>query len=267
MSKAQVNDGEDIKSLMSNKTPLLSHLLELRRRLVYCIAFFFVVLLISYLNAEQIYSILQQPLVKSFGESTERRMIYTGLHEAFFTYLKLAFFSATFFTLPLMLIQIWKFIAPGLYQGERKYVSPVFWMTPILFAFGAALAFYVVMPLAWDFFLGFETMSGETAINVQLEAKVSEYLSLVIQLILAFGLCFELPILLYLLCKSGVTSVETLTHYRRHAIVGVFVIAALITPPDLISQLALGLPVIALYELSILFIKYTQKQNEGATSH
>jgi sec-independent protein translocase protein TatC len=222
--------------------------------------FFAIILAVSYWFAEHIYSFLQQPLLASFGPDSDRRMIYTGLHEAFFTYLKLAFFSAAFFSLPLMLIQIWKFIAPGLYVKERSYVSPIFVMTPILFICGAALAFYVVMPLAWDFFISFESIAGETAIDVQLEAKISEYLTLVIQLILAFGLCFELPILLYLLCKSGVTSVDRLEYYRRHAIVGVFLVAAFITPPDLISQLALGLPVIVLYECSIMFIKFSDKQ-------
>jgi sec-independent protein translocase protein TatC len=242
------------------KTPLLTHLLELRKRLLLCLIFFGLILGISYWFAEYIYSFLQQPLLASFGPDSGRRMIYTGLHEAFFTYLKLSLFSAAFFTLPLMLIQIWKFIAPGLYKRERTYISPIFLLTPILFISGAALAFYVVMPLAWDFFISFESVSGETAIEVQLEAKISEYLSLVIQLILAFGLCFELPILLYLLCKSGVTSVSSLEKYRRHAIVGVFLVAAFITPPDLISQLALGLPIIILYECSIFFIKYSNRQ-------
>ncbi|WP_395343892.1 twin-arginine translocase subunit TatC [Ningiella sp. W23] len=251
------------KEEQAPKTPLLNHLLELRSRLLRCLLVFVCALGISFYFAESIYSFLQQPLLVTFGENSERRMIYTGLHEAFFTYLKLAFFSATFITLPLILIQIWKFIAPGLYQDERRHLSPVFLLTPILFLCGAALAFFVVMPLAWDFFISFESFQGETAIDVQLEAKVSEYLSLVIQLILAFGLCFELPILLFVLCKSGVTTVERLAYYRRHAIVGVFLIAALITPPDLISQIALGLPVILLYELSLLFIRISEKNTKG----
>ncbi|GGD77634.1 twin-arginine translocase subunit TatC [Lacimicrobium alkaliphilum] len=241
-----------------SKAPLLSHLIELRRRLLYCLAFFTLMFIISYFFASQIYAFLQQPLLEIFGPDSGRRMIYTGLHEAFFTYLKLAFFSATFFTLPLMLIQVWRFIAPGLYSHEQRSVSLLLIMTPILFVGGAALAFYVVMPLAWEFFISFESPAKEAAISVELEAKISEYLGLVIKLILAFGLSFELPILLLVMAKAGLVSAQSLAGFRRHAIVVIFLLAALITPPDLISQIALGLPVFALYELSILLIRWTQ---------
>lgn len=250
----------------NSNAPLLTHLIDLRKRLLICFAFFAIMFGISYFFAEQVYSFLQQPLYQIFGPDSGRRMIYTGLHEAFFTYLKLAFFSATFLTLPLILIQVWKFIAPGMYQSEQKSVSPLFVMTPILFVLGACLAFYVVMPLAWEFFISFESSGKDDAINVELEAKMSEYLSLVIRLILAFGLSFELPVLLLVLAKAGLVSAAQLREYRRHAIVAVFFLAALITPPDLISQIALGLPIIVLYELSIRLIVWTNSDKSQAQS-
>lgn len=242
-----------------SKTPLLTHLTELRKRLLYCLGFFFLMFAISYWFAQPIYTFLQQPLVDIFGPDSGRRMIYTGLHEAFFTYLKLAFFSAVFFTLPLSLIQVWRFIAPGLYEQEQKNLFPLFALTPILFIGGAALAFYLVMPLAWEFFISFETPGQNSGIEVQLEAKVSEYLSLVIQLILAFGLCFELPVLLLVMAKAGIITARTLRQHRRHAVVVVFLLAACLTPPDLISQVALGIPVLLLYELSIGLIHRNEK--------
>lgn len=246
-----------------SKAPLLTHLLELRTRLLYCLAFFAVVFGLSYLFAEHIYGFLQQPLLQIFGPESGRRMIYTGLHEAFFTYLKLSFFMAMFVTLPLALIQVWKFIAPGLYQREQKALSPLFIMTPVLFVLGAALAFYVVMPLAWEFFISFERPHVEQGISVELEARVSEYLGLVIKLILAFGLSFELPVLLLVMAKAGLVTADSLRRHRRHAIVVTFLVAALITPPDLISQIALGLPIVLLYELSILLIRWTRSDEES----
>jgi sec-independent protein translocase protein TatC len=239
------------------KAPILSHLTELRRRLLYCLAFFSLAFLLSYQYAGVIYQFLQQPLLDIFGADSGRRMIYTALHEAFFTYLKLAFFSALFFTMPLLLIQCWRFLTPGLYAHERQGLQLLFWLTPLLFLLGAAMAFYLVMPLAWQFFISFEQTGAEATLAVALEAKISEYLTLVIQLILAFGLCFELPILLLVLAKAGLISALQLAQYRRHAIVLLFLVAALLTPPDLISQIALGVPLVLLYELSIWLIRWT----------
>lgn len=248
------------------KTPLLDHLIELRKRLLYCFGFFLVAFAVSYLYAESVYQILQQPLVRIFGDNHERRMIYTGLHEAFFTYLKLAFFSALFVTLPLILIQVWKFFAPGLYQHEKRACSVLFCFTPVLFVAGAALAFYVVMPLAWEFFISFESQNNQ-GLSVELEARMSEYLGLVIKLILAFGISFELPIFLIVLAKAGLVTTTSLKTYRRHAIVVVFLFAAFITPPDLISQIALGVPIVILYELSIWLIKVTEADSSAQQKH
>jgi len=248
------------ESIDLSRAPLLSHLIELRRRLLQCLFVFALVFVGCYLMAEQIYHFLMQPLVKAFGEESGRRMIYTGLHEAFLTYLKLSFFAALFITLPLILIQIWKFIAPGLYRTEQRSVSVLFVLTPVLFLLGAALAYYVVFPMAWGFFLSFESEAVAGSLPVQLEARVSEYLGLVIQLILAFGLSFELPVVLMLLASAGIITAENLAAGRRYAIVAIFGAAALITPPDLISQIALGTPVLLLYEASIWMIKLMEKR-------
>ena len=252
------------EQINKSTAPLLTHLIELRTRLLYCLAFFMVMFGAGYYFSADIYHFLQQPLLKQFGEGSERRMIYTGLQEAFFTYLKLAFFTALFFSVPLILIQVWRFLAPGMYQHERKGFLPLFIMTPVLFITGAALAFYVVMPMAWQFFMSFETAGGNETIRVELEAKVSEYLSLVIKLILAFGLSFELPVFLLILAKTGMVTAETLRHYRRHAIVLIFLVAAFITPPDLISQIALGTPIVLLYEVSVYLVAMTERRAQAA---
>jgi sec-independent protein translocase protein TatC len=181
----------------------------------------------------------------------ERRMIFTALYEAFFTYLKVAFFGAVFFSFPIWATQLWLFIAPGLYRSEKKAITPFLIASPFLFVAGAALAYYFIFPLAWQFFISFETPSDGGALPVQLEAKVSEYLSLVMQMILAFGLAFQMPVALTLLCRVGILNVEQLRKGRRYAIVGIFVVAAILTPPDIISQVGLAVPMILLYELSI----------------
>jgi sec-independent protein translocase protein TatC len=232
----------------------------LRRRLLLCLLVFGVAFACCYFVVEHIYQFLMQPLVNVLGDDSGRRMIYTGLHEAFVTYLKLSFFAALFITLPLMLIQLWRFIAPGLYQQEKRSVSILFTMTPLLFIAGAALAYYVVFPLAWGFFISFETEATAGALPVQLEARVSEYLGLVIQLILAFGLSFELPVVLLLMAQTGLLNSATLINGRRYAIVGIYAIAAFITPPDLISQITLGTPILLLYEATIWIIRLQEKR-------
>ncbi len=252
-------DGIDL-----TKTPLLSHLLELRRRLLYCLLVFVLVFVGCFLVARPIYGFLMAPLLEVFGPDSGRRMIYTGLHEAFLTYLKLSFFVALFLTLPLILNQLWKFIAPGLYRSEQRPLRFVFLLTPLLFLAGAALAYFVVFPMAWGFFLGFESSALETGIPVQLEARVSEYLGLVIQLVLAFGLCFELPLLLYVMAAVGLLDSQTLVRGRRYAVVIIFAAAAVVTPPDLISQIALGLPMLLWYELAILAIRRNERRHPAA---
>lgn len=255
-------------NIIASKAPLLSHLIELRTRLIYCLVFFLLVFGVAYYFATDIYRFLQQPLVEQFSTQSDRRMIYTGLQEAFFTYMKVAFFTALFFSLPVMLMQVWRFLSPGMYSHEKSGMLPMFIMTPVLFIAGAALAFYVVMPAAWEFFVSFESLGNEDGIRVELEAKMSEYLSLVLKLIIAFGLSFELPVFLLVLAKANLVNATSLRHYRRHAIVIIFLVAAVITPPDLISQVALGTPIILLYELSVFLVALgeNRKRSEETAS-
>jgi sec-independent protein translocase protein TatC len=247
--------------------PILTHLIELRRRLLYCLVAFIAIFFVAYQFVDTIYWFLLQPLQDALGDQSQRRMIYTGLHEAFVTYLKLSLFTAAFFTLPLILIQIWKFVVPGLYTQEKRALTPIFVMTPVLFVTGAALLFYVVMPLAWRFFISFETPASDQGLAIQLEARVSEYLDLVVQLIMVFGISFELPVLLVVLVKVGILNIDTLKTHRRHALLGIFFIAAIVTPPDVISQIALAVPIYLLYELSIFILTLTGKAQPITTSN
>jgi sec-independent protein translocase protein TatC len=166
--------------------------------------------------------------------------------------LKVAFFGAVFFSFPIWATQLWLFVAPGLYRSEKRTIMPFLLASPFLFLLGAALAYYFIFPLAWKFFISFETPAGADSVAIQLEAKVSEYLSLVMHMILAFGIAFQMPVLLTLLCKVGILNVTSLRKGRRYAIVAMFAVSAIITPPDIISQIGLAVPLILLYEISIL---------------
>ncbi len=245
------------------KMPLLEHLVELRRRLLYCVVAILVLFVVCYAFSVEIYGFLVQPLADILADKGgERRMIYTALHEAFFTYIKVSFFAAMFIGFPLIAIQIWMFVAPGLYKNERKAFLPFLIATPGLFFFGGAMAYYVIFPLAWRFFLGFELSGAEGALPIQLEAKVDQYLSLVMQLIFAFGLCFQIPVALTLLGQAGLLSSQTMKEKRKYAIVIAFVAAAILTPPDVISQIGLAVPAILLYELSIYVVALIEKRRE-----
>jgi sec-independent protein translocase protein TatC len=197
------------------------------------------------------------------GDNGSQRLIYTGLTEAFFTYMKVAFFAGIFLTFPVLLTQLWMFIAPGLYKKEKRAFLPFLMATPILFFLGGACVYYVVLPMAWPFFLSFQTSGADTVLPIQLEARVSEYLDLIMTLIFAFGLCFQLPVLLTLLGRAGIITAEWLGRMRKYAVIVVFVMAAFLTPPDVISQVMLALPILALYEISILLIRLnTPKKND-----
>lgn len=253
-----------LKDLDDRELPLLDHLIELRNRLVYSCAAILAGFLVCYFFAGDIYAFLVRPLAEIYEGQTGRRMIYTGLTEAFFTYIKVAFWAGAFLTFPFVATQLWLFIAPGLYRTEKKAFLPFLVATPILFFMGGAMVYYFIFPLAWRFFLSFETPGGDGMVPIELEARVSEYLSLVMKLIFAFGLSFQLPVLLTLMGRAGLVTSAQLAKNRKFAIVGVFVVAAIITPPDIISQVGLGLPIIALYELSILAVRFMEKRRADA---
>ena len=247
----------------SKKSSFVTHLTELRSRLVKSIIYFFIFFVICYFFAENIYNFLISPYADAVKDGdSNRRMIFTALHETFITYLKVAFFSAIFLGSPVLLIQIYKFIAPGLYKNEKKAILPYLISTPILFLLGGMLVYYLVMPLAIKFFLSFETIGSSTSLPIQLEAKVNEYLSLIMRLIFAFGISFQLPILLNLLARIGVVNSNYLKKTRRYVIVIIFTIAAILTPPDPITQIGLAIPLLLLYELSIITVKFTEKKDK-----
>ena len=247
---------------MSIKTSTITdHLKELRTRLLKSVIFLFIAFIFCYIFADKIYSFLLDPYVQAVKDDPiERRMIFTALHETFLTYLKLAFFSSFCLSFPIIIIQIWKFIAPGLYKDEKLALMPFLIATPILFILGGMLVYYLIMPLAIKFFLSFETTATISGLPIQLEAKVNEYLSLVTKLIFAFGLSFQLPVLLTLLGKVGFLNSESLKKRRKYVIVMIFATAAILTPPDPITQIGLALPLLLLYELSIITVKFVEKK-------
>ena len=243
----------------------IEHLTELRSRLVKSFIYLFIFFGICYFFAENIYGFLVDPYAQAVKDDlTNRRLIFTALHETFITYLKVAFFTSMFVTSPIILTQIWKFIAPGLYKNEKRALLPYLIATPTLFLLGGMLVYYLVMPLAIKFFLSFETTAQLGGLPIQLEAKVNEYLSLIMRLIFAFGISFQLPVLLSLLARVGFVDSEYLKKRRKYVVVIIFAVAAILTPPDPITQIGLGIPLLILYELSILSVMLIEKKKKNA---
>ncbi len=258
------------EDLTEGQMSLMDHLTELRSRLLISIVVFVVLFLLCLVKigdpsssiADQVYLFLQKPLADLLSERGGR-MIFTGLHEGFFTQIKVAFFTSISISLPIILMQVWKFVAPGLYKNERNAMLPFMIATPFLFILGAAMVYYMVIPLAWQFFLSFEINPGQGALPIEVEPRISEYLSLVMRLMFAFGLSFELPVVLLLLVKSGFVTPEGLASKRRYAILTSFVAAAILTPPDVISQVMLATPIIILYEISIIAARIMYKKDKN----
>lgn len=244
-----------VKDIDDSQAPLLDHLVELRGRLVRCVLALGLSFAVCFAFADDIFGFLVRPLTDAFPAG-EGKLIYTKLYEAFFVELKVSLFAAFFVSFPILANQMWAFIAPGLYAKEKKAFLPFLLATPVLFVSGAALAYYVVMPTAFRFFLNFEGPRG----GLQMEALpgTGDYLSLVMQFILAFGISFLLPVLLLLLNRAGIVSRAQLVLARRYVIVGVFVIAAIATPPDVISQLMLAIPLMLLFESALLIMRFTE---------
>ena len=266
----------DNEVMASSSAPLIEHLVELRKRLLWIAVYILIAFVVCFYFNEEIYLFLAQPFVDVAAKYDQpARMIYTGMHEAFFVYLKVSFFTAFCVTFPLISVQIWKFVAPGLYSNEKKAFLPFLIGTPVLFMMGAALAYYLVIPNAWNFFMSFQVGAGAPAdvagigkeqlagvLSIELLPTVKEYWSLVMLLILAFGISFQLPILLVLLARVGIVTADGVAAKREFMVVGAFAFAAIMTPPDPVSQIGLGIPILILYEISILFIRLTIKDKK-----
>jgi sec-independent protein translocase protein TatC len=246
-----------VNDIDESKAPLIEHLIELRRRLLISVAALFVSGAICYYFSDLLLGFLVQPLKDGFGDG-QGRLVYTKLYEAFFVELKVALFGAFFISFPITANQLWLFIAPGLYSKEKRALLPFLLATPILFVSGAAFAYYLVMPTAFHFFLKFQGDTG--GLNVEALPSMDSYLSLVMQFILAFGISFLLPVLVMLLNRAGIVSRAQLVGARRYMIVGAVILAAVLTPPDVISQLMLAIPLILLYELALIAIWFTDRR-------
>lgn len=247
--------------MTAKKSTVSEHLIELRSRLLKSIVFLIITFIVCYIFSDKIYNFLVDPYAQAVkNDGNNRRLIFTALHETFLTYLKLAFFAAFFFSCPLILMQIWKFVAPGLYKDEKLALLPFLIATPVLFLLGGMLVYYLIMPLAIKFFLSFETAAINGSLPIQLEAKVNEYLSLVMRLILAFGISFQLPVFLTLLAKVGFITSEYLKTRRKYVVIIIFSMAAILTPPDPITQIGLALPLLLLYEISIFTVRFVEKK-------
>lgn len=247
------------------KMPLLDHLVELRQRLIYSAVGLVVAFFACFYVSLDIFNFLVQPLADVWKDNPDGKMIFTALHEFFFTKIKVAAFAALFVTFPLIAGQLYMFVAPGLYKDEKRAFLPFLVVTPILFFAGGAFVYYFVMPVAWQFFIDQGVEAGEGRMAIEAVPRVGEYLSLVMRLIFAFGISFELPVVISLMAKAGMVSSKGLKEKRRYAVVLAFVAAAVLTPPDPLSQIGLALPIIVLYEISIICTRLIEKKRGNSS--
>lgn len=253
----------DEDELAGTEAPLFEHLVELRKRLITSLAVVAVLFVGCFFIADQLFFFLLGPFERAAGGIEAVRLIFTAPQEFFFTKLSVALFAAIFFAFPIIASQIYAFVAPGLYKKERHAFLPYLVATPFLFLIGAAVMYYGVLPLALGFFLSQE-VGGDGLATIEMLPRVSEYLGLIMTLLLAFGICFQLPIVLTLLASIDIVDSEKLKTWRKYALVAILVVAAFLTPPDPISQLGLALPLLLLYEVSIISVRMVERRKARA---